>query len=316
MPPPFQPLAPLPGLLTSPRGNTAVNYSLSRPSTENPTGPSDAWLTHCNELQLARERRWAREQGIRAQWHPQSREAFPNHMAPVNTFGPASLSYGVPPGELQYLGVRNRPSSRHTRPRSSETHRHPVEREVLFDQSTIRDYAHRRIRRSAPNNSNSLDKADDGRPAAKEAPEMTVKLDCKICMSQLVDTVIMPCGHAVLCRWCADIHIPPLQGDRTRSAELVKCPICRNPVERKVRRTCLPASPLVLTTYVYWFSIGFSSHSISGIVTWIQTIATKVTCCCQGEFSQINDVTWSIDSGVLLRWEYLGLPCFEVRLST
>ncbi|QSS62301.1 hypothetical protein I7I51_04478 [Histoplasma capsulatum] len=46
-----------------------------------------------------------------------------------------------------------------------------------------------------------LDCAEDGRPEPKETEELTVNLECKVCMSQLIDTVVLPCGHAVLCRW-------------------------------------------------------------------------------------------------------------------
>ncbi|PYI05284.1 hypothetical protein BO78DRAFT_318238 [Aspergillus sclerotiicarbonarius CBS 121057] len=54
----------------------------------------------------------------------------------------------------------------------------------------------------------SLDNPKDGRPEPKEGHEMQVSLECKICFTQLVDTVLLPCGHAVLCRWCAEIQIP------------------------------------------------------------------------------------------------------------
>lgn len=76
-----------------------------------------------------------------------------------------------------------------------------------------------------------LDNMNDGRPEAKESSELSVKLDCKICMTQLIDTVIFPCGHAALCRWCADLHIPPNRSDSSKPAN---CPVCRGPVERKV----------------------------------------------------------------------------------
>lgn len=44
-----------------------------------------------------------------------------------------------------------------------------------------------------------LDDTTDGRPEPKEDKDLTVNLECKICMSQLVDTVTIPCGHAILC---------------------------------------------------------------------------------------------------------------------
>ncbi|OJJ80212.1 C3HC4 finger protein [Aspergillus glaucus CBS 516.65] len=80
-----------------------------------------------------------------------------------------------------------------------------------------------------------LDNMGDGRPDAKESSEMMIKLECKICMSQLVDTVIIPCGHAVLCQWCADLHIPATKNDPTRPVKKVNCPICRAVVMGKYR---------------------------------------------------------------------------------
>jgi hypothetical protein len=50
-------------------------------------------------------------------------------------------------------------------------------------------------------------------------------------MSQLVDTVLIPCGHAILCRWCAEQHTRP---DRSRPKASVLCPLCRAPVKQKV----------------------------------------------------------------------------------
>lgn len=72
-----------------------------------------------------------------------------------------------------------------------------------------------------------LDDKKDGRPPPKEAEELTVNLECKICMSQLVDTVVLPCGHAVMCRWCARQHMP---GNQTSA----KCPVCRVNIKVKV----------------------------------------------------------------------------------
>ncbi|PGH01151.1 hypothetical protein AJ80_09046 [Polytolypa hystricis UAMH7299] len=79
-----------------------------------------------------------------------------------------------------------------------------------------------------------LDNQNDGRPEPKESEELTINIECKVCMSQLIDTVVLPCGHAVLCRWCADQHIPSAKTDYTRPAGKASCPMCRKPVSRKV----------------------------------------------------------------------------------
>ncbi|KAE8354836.1 hypothetical protein BDV28DRAFT_70221 [Aspergillus coremiiformis] len=91
---------------------------------------------------------------------------------------------------------------------------------------------HRRQQVEAISHSRGLDDQKDGRPEPKEDEELTVNLECKICMSQLVDTVLIPCGHAILCRWCAEQHTRP---DRSHPKTSVLCPLCRAPVKQKLR---------------------------------------------------------------------------------
>lgn len=123
------------------------------------------------------------------------------------------------------------------RPYSTLTLRNPVnQRDRATLEAPRRPYNHSQRRgrrqhsRSGPP-TKRLDNMNDGRPEAKESSELSVKLECKICMTQLIDTVVFPCGHAALCRWCADLHIPP---DRSDSRKPANCPVCRVPVERKV----------------------------------------------------------------------------------
>ncbi|KAL4916830.1 hypothetical protein BDW62DRAFT_95271 [Aspergillus aurantiobrunneus] len=77
-----------------------------------------------------------------------------------------------------------------------------------------------------------LDSPQKSRPEPKETDELTINMECKICMGQLVDTVLLPCGHATLCRWCADEHIPSHNGYPRGKAS---CPLCREPVRQKHR---------------------------------------------------------------------------------
>ena len=93
-----------------------------------------------------------------------------------------------------------------------------------------------------PPRSKGLDNQNDGRPEPKETEELMVNLECRACMSQLVDTVVLPCGHAVLCRWCADQHMPSSRADRTRPRGNATCPMCRKPVKQKVS-SMPPLSP-------------------------------------------------------------------------
>ncbi|EAT78780.1 hypothetical protein SNOG_13756 [Parastagonospora nodorum SN15] len=47
-----------------------------------------------------------------------------------------------------------------------------------------------------------------GRPDAMSEEEMTKKLECQVCYQQLADVALLPCGHMVMCQWCADVVIP------------------------------------------------------------------------------------------------------------
>ncbi|MCJ1473952.1 hypothetical protein MMC13_002608 [Lambiella insularis] len=78
----------------------------------------------------------------------------------------------------------------------------------------------------------SLDK-DDGRPPPiVNEDDMMVKMECKICFSQVATVAITPCGHCVMCRWCANEAIPSHKADQnipaSRSAQ---CPVCRKKVK-------------------------------------------------------------------------------------
>ncbi|KAF2086439.1 hypothetical protein K490DRAFT_9207, partial [Saccharata proteae CBS 121410] len=64
--------------------------------------------------------------------------------------------------------------------------------------------------------------------------EMTTVLECKVCFSQCADTALLPCGHMVMCRWCADIQIPARPNDHTQPAAPAKCPTCRKKVTKRV----------------------------------------------------------------------------------
>lgn len=76
----------------------------------------------------------------------------------------------------------------------------------------------------------------DDRPAPLEDEQMTVKLDCKICLSQIADTACLPCGHLSMCVWCADQAIPVSQNDKTRpQSRNARCPVCRKGVKQRVK---------------------------------------------------------------------------------
>ncbi|KAL2839918.1 hypothetical protein BJY01DRAFT_250258 [Aspergillus pseudoustus] len=77
-----------------------------------------------------------------------------------------------------------------------------------------------------------LDIPQEDRPEPKETEELTLNMECKVCFEQLVDTVLLPCGHAILCRWCADQQFTSYKGHLKNKTS---CPMCRKPVREMVR---------------------------------------------------------------------------------
>lgn len=83
--------------------------------------------------------------------------------------------------------------------------------------------------------SKGLDARDTGRPEAKTDEEMNVRLECRICYTQVAEVACLPCGHLVMCRWCSDQHSPTLAHDRTRPRRSAACPVCRKGIRQKLR---------------------------------------------------------------------------------
>jgi ankyrin repeat protein len=80
-------------------------------------------------------------------------------------------------------------------------------------------------------------------PNPKTDEELWVNLGCRVCWSQQVDIILLPCAHAVMCRWCADQHVPTSKEDRTKPVRSSECPLCRGAIEQKVRITSCEDSP-------------------------------------------------------------------------
>lgn len=81
--------------------------------------------------------------------------------------------------------------------------------------------------------SQGLDAGD--RPESKTDQEMTKTVDCKVCYQQIADTAVLPCGHMVMCQWCADVHMPTHEHDRTALKTKKPCPLCRKKVNKRVK---------------------------------------------------------------------------------
>ncbi|SMR49030.1 unnamed protein product [Zymoseptoria tritici ST99CH_1A5] len=84
--------------------------------------------------------------------------------------------------------------------------------------------------------SRGLDAKDSGRPEQPMTDEqMTLKLECQVCYSQLATIAMLPCGHLTMCQWCSDQHSPTMAHDRTRPRTHAACPVCRKSIRQKVK---------------------------------------------------------------------------------
>lgn len=81
----------------------------------------------------------------------------------------------------------------------------------------------------------TLDDEGDDRPPPQSEEDMTVKLVCKICLQQPADIAVLPCGHLVMCSFCAAIWVPPRSEDHTQPLRKTSCPLCRKRIKRRVR---------------------------------------------------------------------------------
>lgn len=89
-------------------------------------------------------------------------------------------------------------------------------------------HAHRAPEQPFP----SLDNQPD-RPPPKTDAEMTKTLACQVCYQQLADTAVLPCGHMVMCQWCADVVVPVKHSHIPVRPS--KCPMCRKQVKQRFK---------------------------------------------------------------------------------
>ncbi|KAF2477450.1 uncharacterized protein BDR25DRAFT_274596 [Lindgomyces ingoldianus] len=69
------------------------------------------------------------------------------------------------------------------------------------------------------------------RPPPLTDEEMTKNLACQICYSQLANIAVLPCGHMIMCQYCADVVIPVKHSHLP--VEKSKCPMCRKEVKQR-----------------------------------------------------------------------------------
>ncbi|KAL2856261.1 hypothetical protein BJX68DRAFT_205131 [Aspergillus pseudodeflectus] len=99
---------------------------------------------------------------------------------------------------------------------------HPADVQAMYEETVRHGWAQKK----------GLDIPQNDRPEPKETEELTLNMECKVCMAQLIDTVLLPCGHAILCRWCADQQFPTYKGQIKSKAP---CPMCRETVRQRHR---------------------------------------------------------------------------------
>jgi hypothetical protein len=54
---------------------------------------------------------------------------------------------------------------------------------------------------------------------------------CSVCLANICEVALQPCGHVCLCRDCVQQLCPPGVG-RTGDGSFGRCPVCRSKIER------------------------------------------------------------------------------------
>lgn len=98
--------------------------------------------------------------------------------------------------------------------------------------TTARHSMHSHFQRPPEQPPQTLDN-QPGRPSAMSDEEMTKKLECQVCYQQLADIAVLPCGHMVMCQWCADVVIPVKHTHLPIRPS--KCPMCRKTVKQRFK---------------------------------------------------------------------------------
>ncbi|CAI6337269.1 unnamed protein product [Periconia digitata] len=71
------------------------------------------------------------------------------------------------------------------------------------------------------------------RPPPLTEDQMTKNLACQVCYVQVANIAVIPCGHMVMCQWCADVVVPVKHN--TFPARPTKCPMCRKGIKQRYK---------------------------------------------------------------------------------
>jgi hypothetical protein len=77
----------------------------------------------------------------------------------------------------------------------------------------------------------TLDTSD--RPPPLTDAQMMKNLACQVCYAQIADIAVVPCGHMVMCQWCADVVVPVRHN--TIPARVSNCPMCRKRIQQRFK---------------------------------------------------------------------------------
>ncbi|KAI1975547.1 hypothetical protein LOZ53_004400 [Ophidiomyces ophidiicola] len=126
---------------------------------------------------------------------------------------------GIPPSGWPLPLFANSRSDRPTRVPNQATFTNPT----ISDAHQARSMAMVQVEENEPDE-------NDIPPEPIDKSELLVNFQCKVCLSQRIDTVLIPCGHVALCRWCSKRWIP-----RNTLQSSANCPICAKTVHSKYR---------------------------------------------------------------------------------
>ncbi|KAF2112601.1 hypothetical protein BDV96DRAFT_524675 [Lophiotrema nucula] len=122
-------------------------------------------------------------------------------------------------------------------PPSDDRRSHPLA-DYIYDaaayNSSLRSELSLLRRRNMPPVPTATLDSQPNRPDAIPEEEMTKKVQCQVCYSQIADIAVLPCGHMVMCEWCADVVIPVKDGQHIPIGPR-KCPMCRKQVKQRFK---------------------------------------------------------------------------------
>lgn len=191
---------------------------------------ADADLRQCSQrhAQLLRERRTAENLERVFGTREEVRESGSEYVSPLlSMFSRAYDRYAV----AEEVRAEERASDRNV-----TRHRQQVQDLVQQTHGMDLIVGEQREDETLEGRLRTLDDETADRPPPLKDEDMIIKLGCKICLQQKADTAVHPCGHLVMCSWCAIIAVPTKREDQTQPLRKnIPCPLCRKAVKKVAR---------------------------------------------------------------------------------